>query len=204
MNIRDPWQDDRLKHWKGPAYSRSLNEGGSLLPFGEQGAQQVQLVPLGVYSLTYPRVPLLLIDFRDKLHVRRHEMTQRSINEITAGVIGISHFTNWYYYVAADLYDFVVNRHGGAMDRAARLDSYSQFRVALALDRQLNPQLRAQMQRRVDALAINPLEAAPARELQLATARYAKLARASRRPRTLAPTARQGAPRRVGFVWRKP
>ncbi len=152
-----------------------MNETGSLLPPGETGSQQVRLAPLGIYSLTYPKLPLLLVDFRDKLHVRRHEMTQRSINEITAGVIGISHFTNWYYYVAADFYDFITARHGGAMDRAERLDSYSQFRVQLALDQQLDPKLRAEMQRRVDSLAINPLEATPDREMQLAAVRYAGL-----------------------------
>ncbi len=149
LNIRDPWSDERLKPSKGS-----------------------EPVPLAVYSLSYPKLPLLLVDFRDKLHVRRHEMAQRTINEITAGVIGISHFTNWYYYVAADLYDFVVDRHGAAMDQAARLDSYSQFRVKLALDNQLDPELREEMQRRVESLAVNPLEASPAREMQAAQARY--------------------------------
>jgi hypothetical protein len=129
-------------------------------------------VPLGLYSLNYPRQPLLLIDFRDRLHLRWHEMTQRSINEITSGVIGISHFTNWYYYVGADIYDFVASRHGEAMNQAERLDCYSQFRVALALDQQLDPALRTEMQQRVDSLAINPLETAPVREVQAANARY--------------------------------
>ncbi len=175
LNIRSPWSDDRLAAWKGPVYTRALDENGSLLPTGAQGARQLQLIPLGVYSLSYPKLPLLLIDFRDTLHVRWHEMTQRSINEITAGVIGISHFTNWYYYVAADLYDFVVDRHGAAMNQTARLDCYSRFRVAVALDRQADPSLRKEIQRRIDSLAINPLEAVPERELQASRARYALL-----------------------------
>ena len=152
LNIRDPWKDDRLK------------SGGP-----------IQLVPLAVYSLDYPKLPLLLLDFRDKLRVRRHEMTQRSINEITAGVIGISHFTNWYYYVAADLYDFISARHGGAVNEAARLDAYSQFRADLALDRQLDPRLRAEMENRVQSIAVNPLGADAAREIQAAKARYGRL-----------------------------
>ncbi len=95
-----------LKDWHGSVYERSVTANGDLLPADESGVSTVRLVPLGVYSLNYPKMPLLLIDFRDKLHVRRHELAQRSINEITSGVIGISHFTNWYYYVGADLYDF--------------------------------------------------------------------------------------------------
>ena len=135
----------------------------------------MRLAPLAVYSLNYPKLPLLLVDFRDKLHVRRHEMTQRAINEITSGVIGISHFSNWYYYVGADLYDFVVSRHGAAMDQTARIDCYAQFRVALALDASLDRDLRSDIQRRVESLAVNPMEASPDREMQVAAARYAQL-----------------------------
>jgi hypothetical protein len=102
-------------------------------------------------------------------------MTQRTINEITAGVIGISHITNWYYYVAADLYNIVRARRGAAVDQAARLDCYSQFRVKLALDHQLDPVLRKEMERRVESLAVNPLEGAPDREIELAQARYLRL-----------------------------
>jgi hypothetical protein len=177
LNIRNPWSDVRLENWSGSVYYRSVNANGDLLPAGETGAGTVRLVPLGVYSLNYPKVPLLLIDFRDKLHVRRHELAQRSINEITSGVIGISHFTNWYYYVGADLYDFVVSRHGDAMNQSARLDCYSQFRVKLALDHQLDPALRKEIEARVDSLAVNPLETDANRELEAARTRYADLER---------------------------
>jgi len=175
LNLKNPWDDARLKQWHGRVYERSLDENGSLLPPGATGSQPVRLVPLGVYSLNYPRLPLLLVDFRDTLHVRRHEMTQRTINEITSGVIGISHFTNWYYYVAADLYDFIKARHGAAMNQAARLDCYSQFRVELALDHSLDPVLREQMRHYVHSLAINPLQGSPDREIELAKTRFALL-----------------------------
>ncbi len=179
LNIKDPWKDERLKDWKGPAFDRTINESGGLAPANQAldapGEKTARMAPLGVYSLNYPKVPLLLIDFRDKLHIRRHELTQRAINEITSGVIGISHFTNWYYYVGADLYNFVVSRRGGATDQAERLDCYSQFRVALALDQQLDPALRQEMQKRVRSLAVNPLETAPGEEVRAASVRYARL-----------------------------
>jgi len=158
LNIRDPWTDPRVTSSKGWLFTRS----GDPRP----------LMPLAVYSLSYSKQPLLLIDFRDKLHLRRHEMVQRAINELTAGVIGISHFTNWYYYVAADLYDFVAGRRGRALDAEARLDSYSEFRTALALDHNLDPELRAEMRRRAESLAVNPLDASPERELETAMVRY--------------------------------
>lgn len=175
LNIKDPWTDKRLTDWSGTTYERAVDAGGGLLAAGETGSKRVRLVPLGVYSLNYPKMPLLLIDFRDKLHIRRHELAQRSINEITSGIIGISHFTNWYYYVGADLYDFVMSRRGGAMDQSERLDCYSRFRVALALDQKLDPALRKEMQQRIDSLAVNPLEAAPQREIHDAMSRYERL-----------------------------
>jgi hypothetical protein len=157
LNLRDPWSDDRLKNWTGPYKTQ---DDGS------------RLIPLGVYGLNYPVTPLLLVDFRDKLHIRRHEMTQRSINEIVSGIVGISHFTNWYFYAGAYLYDFVVARHGTATNQSERLDIYSSFRTALALDQTLDPDFRNQLRRRMDSLAVNPLDGSPAREVALAEARF--------------------------------
>lgn len=156
LGIRNPWRDNHL--------------------IGQDR------IPLAFYSLNYPNQPLLLVDFRDKSRTRRHEMTQRTINEVTSGVIGISHFANWYYYVAADLYDFVASRHGRAMNQADRLDAYAQFRASLALDRELDPRLRQELQRRVQSLSLNPLETAAAREMASSQQRYSLLDAEARRP----------------------
>ncbi len=175
LNIKNPWRDARLKDPSRKVWVREVDENGNLLPAGLTGVRQVKLLPLGAYSLTYPKAPLLLVDFRDHRHVRWHEITQRSINEITAGVIGISHFTNWYYYVAADAYNFVVARHGGATNRSDRLDCYSRFRTAIQLDTALDPALRKELQDRIDSLSVNPLESAPRDEIATASLRYNEL-----------------------------
>jgi hypothetical protein len=156
LGIGNPWRDSRL--------------------IGQER------IPLAFYSLNYPNQPLLLVDFRDKSRTRRHEMMQRTINEVTSGIIGISHFANWYYYVAADLYDFVASRHGRAMNQAERLDCYAQFRASLALDRELDPRLRQELQRRVQSLSLNPLETATAREMASSQQRYSLLEAEARRP----------------------
>ena len=175
LNIKDPWKDRRFIKQQHLSYRRAVDENDVLLPEGEEGSKQITVVPLGVYSLNYPRQPLLLVDFRDQSHVRRQEMTQRSINELTVGVIGISHFTNWYYYAGTMLYDAVWARHGAAVNQAARLDCYSQFRAELALDRQLDPALRRELLNRAESLAVNPLAASTTREMEIARARLAQL-----------------------------
>jgi len=162
LGIKNPWRDSRV---------------AAIVDRTEQNR-----IPLAFYSLNYPNQPLLLVDFRDKSRTRRHEMTQRTINEITSGIIGISHFANWYYYVAADAYDFVASRHGKAMNQAERLDCYAQFRVSLALDRELDPQLRQELRRRVESLSLNPLETATARELASSQQRYSLLKAEVQRP----------------------
>ena len=161
LAIRNPWSDERLKNWKGPVYERTFDKNSS-----------VSVIPLAVYSLDYPKQPLILMDFRHKLSRRRREVAQRSVNELIAGVLGISHFADWYFYIAFDLHRFVVGRRGAAVDEASRLDCYSDFRVNLALDRTIDPSLKKDMQTRIRWLGVNPLEAAPQREIQNAIARY--------------------------------
>jgi hypothetical protein len=161
MGIQDPWTDEHVKQWSGPVYERAFDGNGP-----------EKVIPLAVYSLDYPKLPLVLVDFRGKLNERRREVTQRSISELTSGVLGLSHFTNWYFYVASDFYDFASGRHGKAMDEASRLDCFSDFRMELTLDERIDPALKEEMKRRIWWLSVNPLGSAPEREMQDAFARY--------------------------------
>jgi hypothetical protein len=172
LNVKDPWQGERLRAWSGQIYTRTFDENGSFASPGSPGARSLQLVPLAVYGFYYPKLPLLLIDFQDQLRVRRRQTMQRATDELTGSIIGISHFTNWYYYVSKSLHNFLMRRRGTALNRAARLDSYAHFRTALALDHSLDGNLRRAMQRSMDLLDDNPLEARPAREVQAARSRY--------------------------------
>lgn len=174
LSISDPEQDVRVKHWHGPQFERALDSNGSLLPAGATG-EPVQLIPLAVYGMSYPTKPLLLADFRDIYRVRGREMAQRLVDDTATGILGLSHFTNWYFFVGEAIYEFVRSHRGTAVNRLARMDSYSQFRVELALDHDLDPTLRQVMQKRVASMALNPLEVAPAREIAVADARYAAL-----------------------------
>ncbi len=157
--------------WTAPMSGTRLGPVWKLLNIKEPPTKH-QKTALGVYSLTYPKMPLLMIDFRDGTHLKWHELTQRAITEITSGVIGISRFTNWYYFVGADLYDFYASRRGTAMNQQQRLDCYSKFRVALQLDKDLDPTLRASMLKRVNTFSVNPLEASAKNEFQAAVKRY--------------------------------
>lgn len=176
LNIKDPWADERLNQTDA-FYRRS----GSNPTFSRRDEAEADgatnYVPLALYSLEYPKFPLLLVNFRDELQVRRRELAQRAVNEVTAGVIGISHITNWYYYAGSMLYNLVWSRHGIAVDQAARLDCYSQFRAQLAADTNLDPQLRDALMKHVDRLLVNPLAVPVERKAELAKAHFAEIQR---------------------------
>jgi hypothetical protein len=179
LHIRDPWTDNRLKNWKGYEQTRWVDGSGRLLPEGETGPSQVTLAPLAVYSLTYPRAPLLMVDFRHGLTAKRTEIVQRGSNEFVMGVLGLSHFANWYYFVGQAMYEFVKTRHGGAEDRSQRLDAYSEFRVAVTLNTTLDPEFRKELQRHVKALDVNPLGSSPDGEVALARRNFDALQKAA-------------------------
>src|SRR5581483_10717439 len=98
------------------------------LPDGEPGGDRVRMIPLAVYSLDYPGVPLLLIDFRDPGHPQRSEMGLRFANDITTGVLGLTTFGNLSYSAAKTGFLYVHKRHGAATDRISRRDAFVQLR----------------------------------------------------------------------------
>jgi hypothetical protein len=87
------------------------------------------------------------------------------------------------------------------MNRAERLDCYSKFRVALALDQNLDSGLRASTQRRVDSLAVNPLETSPQSEMPAALQGYDLLqAAAASEDSPFEPAPRKRSMQRVGAL----
>jgi hypothetical protein len=174
LSISDPAKDRRLRDWQGPRFERTLDSNGSLLPEGTSGAP-VELIPLAVYGMNYPTRPLLLADFRDTHRVRLREMTQRVVDDSASGILGLSHFTNWYFFAGEGFFEFLQSHRGGAVKRLARLDCYSQFRVELSLDHSLDPALRKEMEKHVGSMALNPLEVAPGLEIAVAQGHYLAL-----------------------------
>ena len=185
LQVKNPWDDPRLKDWQGYRQLRSFNAEGALLPRGEAGASQGYVAPLAVYSLTYSRQPLLLADFRSHINTKWREIFQRSWEDLATGVFALSHFTNWYYFAGTASYQFLRSRSGSATNSAQRLDSYADLRSSLALDQTLDPQFRKELEQRLGDLSINPFESSPGREANLARLQYAELVKAANEPELL-------------------
>jgi hypothetical protein len=61
------------------------------------------------------------------------------------------------------------------MDQAQRLDCYAQFRILLALDRQLDGQLRSSLEKGISAMGVNPLENSTSDEIRTGLIRFAAM-----------------------------
>src|SRR5579862_7139148 len=189
LGIADPFNDSRLKNWTGYTERRYFDEAG--LPIDADsaadtpGATSRELIPLALYALEYPKVPLVLVDFRDTHKPKNREMLRQATGDAVTGVLGISKFGNWPYLTGSITWSFVRARHGDPNNRSARLKAFSQVRRWLTLDGSMNPALRAELQRRLEILGVNPLEESVFQENMIAERQYAALLRYADDPKGL-------------------
>jgi hypothetical protein len=146
-------------------------------PFGDGSlcrSSQTDRIPLALYSLDYPGVPLLLVDFRRAGGPTRSEMALRFTDDMTVGVLGLTGFgvTHLGYQALKAGFLFVHKRHGSATNRAMRRRAFVQLRHALGTDDALDPALRTQLAKRVEKLDIDPLERSWEQEVRGARAQY--------------------------------
>lgn len=189
LGIADPFNDSRLKNWKGYTETRYFDPSGVPLDadaFADTpGATSRELIPLALYALEYPKVPLVLVDFRDTHKPKNREMLRLATGDAVSGVLGVSKFGNWPYFAASATWNFVRSRHGDPNNRSARLKAFSQVRRWLTLDASIDPALRADLQRRLEILGVNPLEESVFEENQIANRQYNALLRYAADPKGL-------------------
>jgi hypothetical protein len=169
LGFADPYHDDRLRKWTG---YHKVRDGRDM-------------IPLGLYSLEYPKVPLLVVDFRDSHAPKRREMFRRAATDTVSGVLGISMWSNWPVLTGTTAWNFLRERHGAANNRAARIKAYSQTRQWVTLDPTMDPALRAEMMKRLEMLGINPLEDSIFEEGKIARRQYAALLKYADDPKGL-------------------
>lgn len=210
LSISDPFNDSRLKNWTGYTQTRYFDEAGLPVEAGTPGAVSRELIPLALYALEYPKVPLLLVDFRDTRKPKHREMLRLATGDAVSGVLGISRWGNWPYLAGSMTWNFVRSRHGDPNNRVARLRAYSEVRRWLTLDSSIDSALRADLQRRLEILGVNPLEESVFEEAEIAERQYDALLRYAADPEGLPArlerdrnaelaTHRHGLPARAGL-----
>jgi hypothetical protein len=111
------------------------------------------MIPLALYGLDYPKIPMLLVDFRDGYNPKTREMSRRVLHDVTRNVLSVSKFGNLPYFVGRTVYDFVTGRRGIDLNQPTRLQTYSQLKLLLSLNDSLEPKLRDEINDRLEGLA---------------------------------------------------
>ena len=178
LNIKNPWRDQRLSRWKGYTETKYFNPNNQLVSSSDgtgSDHRAVTMIPLAVYGLDFQKIPALLIDFRDSANPRRRELSGRLLNDITRDVLSISRFGNVYYFLGRSAFDFVTSRRGMDINQPSRLRSAAELRLLLSFNQEINDELRAELNKGLENLSVNPLENGSKAERDLAFAQYRAL-----------------------------
>jgi hypothetical protein len=182
LNIKDPWHDERLRHWQGYAETKYFDPENRALPSFARNSHGVKMIPLALYGLDFDKIPALLIDFRDARNPKRRELSGRLINDITSDVLSISRYGNLYYFLARSAFDFVTRRRGIDISQPSRVRSVAELKLVLSFEPNISKGLREQLDEGIQRLSVNPLEISSSAENQLALAQYRALLAYSNRP----------------------
>ncbi|HEX5889319.1 MAG TPA: hypothetical protein VFY61_11470 [Pyrinomonadaceae bacterium] len=186
LNIANPWNDKRLLNWKGYVETRYFNADGQIVDGDTVGAEPVEMIPLALYGLDMPKIPMLLVDFRDSYNPKKREMSRRVLNDVTKNLLSVSKFGNLPFFLGRTVYDFVTGRRGMDINQPSRLQTYSQLKLLLALNDSLDPELREEIEGRTEKISLNPFENDLQAEVNLALAQYKALVAFAQDPSGLA------------------
>ena len=174
LNISNPWNDERLLNWD--KYSEVWHFDGQhrRVASDHPEARPVEVIPLAIYGLENPRIPALLIDYRNASNPKRRELSRRVLDDVTRNVLGLSPFGNVPYFVGRSALAFALDRWGKDVNQPSRLRSLSQLGLALTLDSSVSSRLHEQTSIKVASVSVNPLDNA-AGNVESARWQYQKL-----------------------------
>jgi hypothetical protein len=144
------------------------------------------MIPLGLYGLDNPKIPMLLVDFRDNYNPKKREMSRRVLNDVTRNLLSLSKFGNLPFFLGRTVFDFVTGRRGIDINQPSRLQTYSQLKLLLALNTSLEPELRSEVSGRIETVSLNPFENDLNAEAKIAAEQYEALMKFARDPAGLA------------------
>ena len=186
LNISNPWTDKRLLNWKGYVETRYFDADNHPVDSETPGAEAVEMIPLGLYGLDNPKIPMLLVDFRDSYNPKKREMSRRVLNDVTRNVLSLSKFGNLPFFLGRTVFDFVTGRRGIDINQPSRLHTYSQLKLLLALNTSMEPELRSQVGAEVEKISLNPFENDLNAEANIAVQQYNALVAYAKDPQGLA------------------
>lgn len=182
LNISNPWSDKRLLSWQGYSETRYMDSENRPVSPEAPGARATEMIPLALYGLDNPKIPILLVDFRDGLNPKKREMSRRVLQDVTRNILAVSRFGDLPYFFGRTIFDFVTGRRGMDVNQPSRLRTYSQLKLFLSLNQSLDQELREQIGTRLERVSLNPMENDLQVEAKLAVEQYEALLAYAKRP----------------------
>ncbi|MGH9932030.1 MAG: hypothetical protein ACREA9_22750, partial [Pyrinomonadaceae bacterium] len=175
LNVSNPWTDKRLLDWQGYSEKQFVDSENRPVSPETAAARATEIIPLALYGLDNPKIPMLLVDFRDGLNPKKREMSRRVLQDVTRNVLSVSRFGDLPYFLGSTVFNFVTARRGIDLNQPSRLRTYSQLKLLLSLNQSLDPELREQIGDRLEKVSLNPLENDLEVEAKLAAEQYQAL-----------------------------
>lgn len=182
LNIANPWSDKALRNWTGYSRLRYFDHDSRPANMSEPDVRPIEMIPLALYGLDHPKIPALLVDFRDSLNPKRREVSRRMLRDVTKNIFSLSSFGNVPYFLGRTVYDWVTGRRGMDLNQPTRLTSYSEMKLLLSFNPSIEPKLRDEIEKRLDDVSVNPLNNDNQTEVQLARQQYESLIAFAGRP----------------------
>jgi hypothetical protein len=95
-------------------------------------------------------------------------------------MLSLSSFGNLPYFAGRKVYGFLTGRRGMDINQPSRVRSYTELKLLLAFNPNINPQLRDELQHRLETVSINPMSNDGDSEIELARNQYDALVRFAR------------------------
>ena len=174
LNIKNPWTDKRLAKWRGYTQTRWFDSEDREVAPDTPTARSRTMVPLAVYGLDHPKIPILLVDLRDSGNAKKREISKRVLLDLTGNVISLAG-GGLPYFFGRFIYDFVTGRRGMDINQVSRMRSYAQLKLLLSLDETLDGEFKNTLEHRVESASLNPLENDSDVEARVARKQYENL-----------------------------
>jgi len=158
LNIKNPWTDERLRRWSGYTKTIYLDQENRRVTPDHPGARAVELIPLALYGLDFPKIPILLVDFRDALHVKARDASGKVFVDTARYLLNLSPYGDLSYLLTRSLVNYVTRKKGIDANQPSRLKAYAELSALLLADEQLDPQLKAALAREAEKGRASVLE----------------------------------------------
>jgi hypothetical protein len=183
LNFSNPWRDPRLLEWRGYTETWHFDaQNRRVTADSPSRFRSSEMIPLALYGLDHPRIPIILVDFRDGGNPRRRALSRRVLDDVARNILRVSRLGDLYYFLGRTVYDHITGKRAMDINQPPRVRAYSQLRLLLALSDSLEPQMRAEIGRRMNRVNLNPMDNSAESELRIAREQYSALVVYARRP----------------------